>query len=207
MQDDDEEGIEGVVLKLIGPDGKEVLDIYGNPVGPTTTDKDGYYVFENLPPLGEGEFYTVVIDKEGSQEALEGYVPTKETEGNREKDSSTWEAKSENLTDDGDHDGTLDFGFVLPDEEPEPEPTDPVEPEPSESTDPAPSESTDPVEPEPSESTPEPTSSEDPTKAPEQKEEGELVNTGFAALSILLLGSLLAAAGVSITRRNRRRHG
>ena len=219
LQDEDEDGIEGVILKLVGPDGKEVTDVYGNPVGPTKTDKDGYYVFENLPPLADGEHYTVLIDQEESKDALSGFVPTKETEGNREKDSSTWEAESESLTNDGDHDGTLDFGFVLAEEEPEPQPSEPepTDPEPSEPqpTDPEPTESEDPSEsPEPSESddpessqTPESSKSEEPTKAPEKKDDEELVNTGFTALSILVLGSILAAAGVLITRRSRRRHG
>ena len=46
-------------------------------------------------------------------EALKGYVPTIETTGNREIDSSTWSAHSVFLPNDGDHDPTLDFGFVV----------------------------------------------------------------------------------------------
>ncbi|WP_265160633.1 SdrD B-like domain-containing protein, partial [Glutamicibacter sp. MNS18] len=123
LQGEDENGIKGVVLKLTGPDGEDVVDINGEPVGPVTTDENGYYIFKDLPVLEEGQSYKVTIDQEASREALEGYVPTKETEGNREEDSSTWEATSEGLTTDGEHDPTLDFGFIIPD--PDPEPTEP----------------------------------------------------------------------------------
>ena len=114
IQDEGEPGIPGVVLELVGPDGKPVTDVFGNPVGSVTTDEDGKYSFENLPVLKDGESYTVKIDREASAEPLAPYIPTKETEGEREKDSSTWEATSEGLTEDGQRDPSLDFGFVLP---------------------------------------------------------------------------------------------
>ncbi|MFJ2318041.1 SdrD B-like domain-containing protein, partial [Glutamicibacter sp. NPDC087661] len=113
LQDEDEKGIKDVVLTLVGPDGKPVVDVNGNPVEPTTTDENGFYEFKDLPVLEEGKSYTVSIDREASKEALAPYVPTVETEDSRENDSSTWEAKSEGLTEDGQHDPTLDFGFVL----------------------------------------------------------------------------------------------
>ncbi|RRD39035.1 SdrD B-like domain-containing protein, partial [Tessaracoccus sp. OH4464_COT-324] len=46
--------------------------------------------------------------------APEGYIPTKPGVGARDKDSSTGFAESEGLTEDGQRDETLDFGFVRP---------------------------------------------------------------------------------------------
>ncbi|WP_049862691.1 SdrD B-like domain-containing protein [Glutamicibacter arilaitensis] len=123
IQDDAEPGIENVVLTLVGPEGEPVIDVNGDPVGPTTTDENGFYTFENLPVLEDGQSYTVIIDQEASKEPLAPYVPTVENGTDREGDSSTWEAKSEGLTNDGDRDPTLDFGFVV-----KPVPTEPVEP-------------------------------------------------------------------------------
>lgn len=79
-----------------------------------TTDEHGKYLFQNLPVLGENESYAVTIDQDALKEALAPYIPTIETDGDRDQDSSTWEAKSEGLTKDGNEDLTLDFGFVLP---------------------------------------------------------------------------------------------
>lgn len=232
IQDDDEDPIEGVVLKLIGPDGKEVVDINGNPVGSVTTDENGFYNFKDLPVLKDGQSYTVVIDRDESADALDGYLPTKENGSDRDEDSSTWEAKSEGLNEDGDHDGTLDFGFYL-EEVPEPTPTDsteepsedPTEPTPSESS---PTESTedpseDPIEspeksedpsqdPTPPETSDQPSASqsvdgsEEPKQTQKPKEEDNLADTGFTAMSLLVLGLLLAAAGVVLARRTRGRH-
>src|SRR5699024_7030952 len=69
-QDDGEPGIPGVVLEITGPDGEPVTDVDGNPVEPTTTDEEGFYTFEKLPILEEGQSYTVTIDREASAEAL-----------------------------------------------------------------------------------------------------------------------------------------
>ncbi|MHA7271109.1 SdrD B-like domain-containing protein [Arthrobacter sp. HLT1-20] len=109
-----EKGIEDVVLTLTGPDGKAVTDVFGRPVGPATTDENGGYTFVNLPVLKDGENYNVAIDKDGSQEALAAYIPTITGAGDRGTDSSSWTATSEGLTQDGDRDPSLDFGFVLP---------------------------------------------------------------------------------------------
>lgn len=110
-----EPGIPGVVLTIAGPDGQPVTDVYGNPVGPVVTGPNGEYTFVDLPALSGDETYTVRIDREASAEALRPYVPTREGQGNREGDSSTWEASTEagDLHEDGDRDPTLDFGFVL----------------------------------------------------------------------------------------------
>ncbi len=109
-----EPGIPGVVVEIFGPDGKPVTDVFGNPVGPVTTDEHGNYLFPNLPALKDGQSYTVKIDKEASADALKGFEPTKPGVGDRAGDSSTWEATTEGLTSNGDKDLTLDFGFVRP---------------------------------------------------------------------------------------------
>src|SRR5699024_6935607 len=49
-----------------------------------------------------------------SKEPLAPYIPTIDTGEDRATNSSTKEASSEGLTEDGQHDPTLDFGFVLP---------------------------------------------------------------------------------------------
>ena len=209
IQDDVEPGIEGVVLTITGPDGKPVVDVNGNVVEATATDENGYYTFENLPVLEEGQSYTVTIDQDASKEPLAPYVPTIENGADRDTDSSTWEAKSEGLTHDGDRDPTLDFGFVL---KPEPtvEPTDPSV-EPSGPTEEPSVEPTDPSV-EPSGPTEEP--SEDQSSVPSDEaesqpdaEDGELADTGFAVIPVVVIGLLLAIAGVLLTRRTARRHG
>ncbi|MGO4938307.1 SdrD B-like domain-containing protein, partial [Fundicoccus sp. Sow4_H7] len=124
LQDEDEPGIPGVVLTIEDAEGNPVTDISGNVVEPTTTDENGYYIFENLPI---DKTYVVKVSPE--QPALEGYEPTIETEGNPDQDSSTWEATSVPMTEDGQHNPTLDFGFVIPEEVVDPEEqTDPENP-------------------------------------------------------------------------------
>ena len=117
IQDDADPGIGGVTLTLTGPDGGEVTDVFGNPVGPVQTATDGMYSFDHLPVLPAGEHYTVHLD--GGSPALDGYVPTTAGVGDdRAVDSSTGSAESTDLTDDGDRDPTLDFGFVAAPVEP-----------------------------------------------------------------------------------------
>lgn len=101
-------GLAGVELKLTGPNGQPVNDIFGKPVAPTTTDQNGNYRFENLPLLPAGQHYTVTVTK-----APDGYNPTIANAGNDpEKDSSTGSATSHELDKDGARDLGLDFGFV-----------------------------------------------------------------------------------------------
>ena len=109
----DEKPIPGVKLVLTGPDGKPVIGHEGREVKPTVTDANGNYSFTDLPILKDGESYTVSIDQtdEGTIEALGDWIPTKPGVGERDKDSSDWSAASEGLTQDGDKDLTLDFGF------------------------------------------------------------------------------------------------
>src|SRR5690606_32233638 len=134
IQDEGEPGIPGVTLVLTGPDGEPVTDVYGNLVEPTVTDDEGFYTFEGLPVLQDGETYTVSIDREASAEVLAPYAPTVENpEADRSEDSSTWTATSITLTTDGERDPTLDFGFVLvagPDDPVDPRPVDPTPTEP-----------------------------------------------------------------------------
>lgn len=113
VQDDGEPGVPGVVLTLTGPDGSAVTDVDGAKVGQATTDEHGRYTFANLPVLADGQHYTVSIDRTASSEALRGLLPTVEHRGDRATDSSTWTADSTTLTQDGESDPTLDFGFVV----------------------------------------------------------------------------------------------
>ncbi|WP_449373450.1 SdrD B-like domain-containing protein [Arthrobacter psychrolactophilus] len=184
VQDEGEKGIKGVVLMITGPDGKPVTDVSGKPVGPVTTDENGKYSFENLPALKDGESYTVSIDKDASKEALAPYTPTKETEGNREGDSSTSTATSGNLINDGDRDATLDFGFVIA--EGAVVPTD--------------ESSVAPIV------TPSPSTSDAPAAQTSAPAKGALASTGFNSISLLLFGLLLALVGgaaVTIVARHR----
>ena len=110
LQDDTDIPVEGVELILVDEKGEPVTDIHGNIVKPTKTDEKGYYIFKDLPADHE---YTVKINQENLPEILKDHVPTKPGAGDdRAKDSSTWEATSEHLTKDGQHDPTLDFGFT-----------------------------------------------------------------------------------------------
>lgn len=111
-QDAGEPGIPGVVLTITGPDGKPVTGVNGLPVGPTTTNAAGNYSFDGLPVLAPGQHYTVSIDRAASATTLAPYTPTKAGVGDRAGDSSTWTAQSEGLTQGGQRDATLDFGFV-----------------------------------------------------------------------------------------------
>lgn len=130
LQDEGEPGIPGVVLVITDEEGNPVTDVYGKPVGPTTTDENGKYSFDDLPINNR---YIVSIDREASKESLKDYLPTIENAGDRAIDSSTWTAISVFLDEDGQRDPTLDFGFILFEEEPVEElpkdPTGPEEPE------------------------------------------------------------------------------
>ncbi|MCL1631381.1 LPXTG cell wall anchor domain-containing protein [Sporolactobacillus sp. CPB3-1] len=113
IQNNNESGIENVVVNVTGPDGKPVIDVFGNEVKATKTDSKGHYEFDNLPALPEGRHYTVTIDQNTSKDALTNLIPTKEKAGeDSAKDSSTWKTESSDLTKNGDKDLTLDFGFI-----------------------------------------------------------------------------------------------
>lgn len=111
IQDSDESGIEGVSLALTGPEGEPVENNSGNIVESTVTDGNGWYSFNNLPALIDGESYTVTVDN--NSESLNGLTPTVENAGDDVAgDSSTLSADSVSLTTNDAVDDTLDFGFV-----------------------------------------------------------------------------------------------
>lgn len=148
--------------------------------GPATTGDNGEYVFANLPVLKDGESYTVTIHQEDSAEALKPYIPTTSNTGDRDGDSSDGSATSAGLTNDGDRDPTLDFGFVI-----EEVPTDPVVP----------------VDPE-TPVYPELPNTGDEGGEPKKPESG-LASTGFTALGIGAAGLLLIGAGFVLVRRRK----
>ncbi|MDO4259704.1 MAG: SdrD B-like domain-containing protein [Actinomycetaceae bacterium] len=110
IQDPGEPGVPGVVLELVGPDGKAVTNVHGKAVGQVKTDGDGGYSFTDLPGLPEGKHYTVKLVK-----APAGLIPTIANQGgDRSKDSATGSAESTDMYTDNALDPTLDFGFVQP---------------------------------------------------------------------------------------------
>lgn len=112
IQDAGEPGIAGVELKLEAADGQPVIDVNGNVVAPVKTDGNGKYSFDNLPVLTGGDTYTV------TPVVPEGYKFTKPNQGSgalaRFKDSSDGFAETipGTLSEAGNKDLTLDFGFV-----------------------------------------------------------------------------------------------
>ena len=109
IQEAGEPGIPGVVLTIKDETGAAVTNVLGNPVGPVTTDANGFYSFPLLPV---GHTYTVTIDQAASATALAGLAPTKANQGSDDSvDSSTGSATSDPMTVDGQKDPTLDFGF------------------------------------------------------------------------------------------------
>ncbi|MDO5501351.1 MAG: SdrD B-like domain-containing protein, partial [Propionibacteriaceae bacterium] len=90
IQSAGENGIQGVVLTIAGPDGVLLTDATGNPLT-TTTDANGTYQFTGLPTLASGQGYEVRIDTAaaGTQTALAGLLPTRTGAGTPGTDSST----------------------------------------------------------------------------------------------------------------------
>lgn len=118
LQDATDVPLEGITLTLTGPDGGPVTDVNGNVVAPVMTDANGFYEFIDLPILQDGQVYTVTIS------VPEGFEPTVAGAGSdRAVDSSTGFATSISLTQDGQRDPTLDFGFVRESTTPSPTPT------------------------------------------------------------------------------------
>lgn len=97
-----EVGFGGVEIQIETADGTPALDVDGNPVGPTTTDATGHFLF---PRLQAG---TYVVRLAG----LPGYQPTLNGVGERLGDSSLGSAISLDMSKDGEFDLSLDFGFV-----------------------------------------------------------------------------------------------
>nr|MBX2866056.1 carboxypeptidase regulatory-like domain-containing protein [Leptolyngbyaceae cyanobacterium MAG.088] len=61
IQDEGEFGAEGVIVKLLHPDGTAVLDDNGHPVT-TTTDSQGAYAFMGIPA---GDYKVQFVAPEG----------------------------------------------------------------------------------------------------------------------------------------------
>lgn len=174
LQDDGEPGIPGVVLVITDEEGNPVTDVFGNPVGPTTTDENGRYTFDNLPINNK---YIVSIDREASEKALKDLMTTLENAGDRTIDSSTWTAISEFLDQHEQRDPTLNFGFVRV----TPKPVVPVVPELVEPT--VPEEPiVKPVDPE----------------TPADDKSSDLPATGESVTNILLGSALLVLGGLLV---------
>jgi len=75
IQDLGEQGVAGVVVSLFNANGTSVTDMAGNSVGPTATDANGNYLFENLPA---GDYY-VTFD---SNSLPANHLPTIANAGN-----------------------------------------------------------------------------------------------------------------------------
>jgi hypothetical protein len=94
-------GIVGVKVTLLKMNGKPVKDLFGKTVKPLITDKNGKYLFTDLPA---GQYKVVVT-----------YPPnfrsTFPNRGSRETDSSTYQAFSKVLAL-GQSDLSLGFGMV-----------------------------------------------------------------------------------------------
>ncbi|MFM8387797.1 MAG: SdrD B-like domain-containing protein, partial [Actinomycetota bacterium] len=104
VQDAGESGIAGVTLSITKADGSAVTDVNGNAVTTTMTDRNGNYLFADLPI---GSYKVSVVTPSG-------YLPTVAGAGTTSTDSSTGFATSANLATDGASDQTLDFGFIAP---------------------------------------------------------------------------------------------
>jgi protocatechuate 3,4-dioxygenase beta subunit len=109
IQDADEPGIAGVVLRLEVWDGTgwvRAVDVFGAEVADETTGEDGRYLFDRLPL---GTYRVSVV------EPPPGLEPTITGAGlDRGSDSSTGSAVSVPLLVDRASDMTLDFGFIVP---------------------------------------------------------------------------------------------
>ncbi|WP_439624505.1 SdrD B-like domain-containing protein [Gemmata sp.] len=106
VQDGGEPGIAGVTLTLTGTDGA------GNPVTLTdTTDADGKYLFDALPPGA----YSVEVTDSGN--VLDGYVVTARDQGADDaldSDDPTGTDTTPDTLAIGDDDPTIDFGYYRP---------------------------------------------------------------------------------------------
>ncbi|MTB12618.1 MAG: hypothetical protein F2930_04600, partial [Actinobacteria bacterium] len=94
-------GIAGVKVTLFTAKGKPVVDLLGKTVTSLRTDKDGKYLFTNLPA---GQYKVVVT----YPPKFRSTIPNR---GPRDKDSSTYQAKSKVLAL-GQSDLSLGFGMV-----------------------------------------------------------------------------------------------
>ena len=101
-QNNGEAGIENVVLY--------VVDVNGDTLGTATTDENGNYLFDNLPPSADG--YTVIVGEENFEAggALEGLAGTNDPDSGPGAGDN--QGTSDPLPNVGDEDLSLDFGFT-----------------------------------------------------------------------------------------------
>ena len=83
IQDEDESGIDGVIVKLLDKDGNQAKDYYGNPIADQVTKDGGKYKFDNL---AEGEYYIKVVTKDDQEitKKSQGEDPTIDSDVNEE---------------------------------------------------------------------------------------------------------------------------
>ena len=104
VQDDGEDGVAGVLVKLQNPDGSAVLDGNGDPIT-TTTDADGLYSFTGLTP---GEYKVMFV-------APDGFEFTTPNVGDDALDSDANPTNGMTQTvvlESGDFNDTLDAGLI-----------------------------------------------------------------------------------------------
>ena len=102
IQDSTDVPLAGVTLTITKADGSPAYSSSGSLVTTTTTDANGHYVFDHL---AYGQYKVTVTPPAG-------YSPAKTGAAATASDSSKGSATSVALNSNGQHDPTLDFGFV-----------------------------------------------------------------------------------------------
>ncbi|MEZ4707401.1 MAG: SdrD B-like domain-containing protein [Caldilineaceae bacterium] len=112
IQDAGEVGVPDITVRIYTSDGEPVTDLYGNPVGPTTTNANGEYLFAGLPPGS----YVVEFDLTTIPDGL--VVSQANAGSNDAKDSdaslSTGRTPATSFLPAGSADLTLDMGIHQP---------------------------------------------------------------------------------------------
>ncbi|MCB9149008.1 MAG: carboxypeptidase regulatory-like domain-containing protein [Caldilineaceae bacterium] len=112
IQDAAEAGVSDITVRIYTSAGEPVTDLYGNPVGPTTTDANGEYLFAGLPPGS----YVVEFDLTTIPDGL--VVSQANAGSNDAKDSdaslSTGRTPATGFLPAGSADLTLDMGIHQP---------------------------------------------------------------------------------------------
>jgi len=112
VQDPSELGVAGVVVNIFNADGTPVTDLTGNPVGPTATDANGNYLFENLPA---GDYY-VEFDLNSLPAGHLVTAPDSINDDTLDSDAdpTTGQTSSTGPLADGEEDLSLDMGIFQP---------------------------------------------------------------------------------------------
>jgi len=113
-QDATEPGVPGVTVTLFNGDDTPAVDGGGNPVAPATTDANGNYLFEDLPP---GDYY-VVFDTSTLPGGAWGLTHQDETgvadDEDSDADQNTGQSHTTLFLNSGEEDRTLDAGIWAP---------------------------------------------------------------------------------------------